>query len=440
MEIIGVISSDEEQNKIINQTYQVANLNNFKLVFLTNINEVHNFINYDLPEIVIVNFSDPNLPAESIIKEFKNDVWLHSFGIIGIYKQSTIQEEELLASLKELNVLSLMDEYRVRSHLMKSIEIIHINQQIIFQKGLGSAIMNNSSGSFMIPNDILSVPIYAGLVATNLLQAGKISSDRKMHLQLALSELIVNGIEHGNCGISYHEKTDFMETGNSIVELVEEKCKDVAIANKRVKLEWETGKDTTKYTITDEGEGFNTDKINRLLKTQDKYSLHGRGTKMACNLSKDVYYNEKGNRVTLVIDHDKLAESHFPIFYKKEEILTVKRGDIVLREGEESDFLYYISSGRFYVFHNNKRVGEINRNDIFMGEMSFLLRNKRNGTIKAVEDGKLIKISRNDFITLIRDYPYYGIFLSSLIAKRLVKANQTNANLLRQLGNNYSKS
>jgi CRP-like cAMP-binding protein len=65
-------------------------------------------------------------------------------------------------------------------------------------------------------------------------------------------------------------------------------------------------------------------------------------------------------------------------------------------------------------------------NDIFIGEMSFLLNDRRSATIMAVGTGSLVKIPKMEFISLIREHPHYGIFLSRLLAQRLVRqSNQT---------------
>ena len=438
MKVLGIISSDKALNKSINQAYEGWENKSYRPVFITSEDEIYEFINYELPEIVVINFSDPNIPLDSLIERLEDDAWLHYFGIIGLYDQEAVDEDQLLERLKKVNVLTLLNSFRIRSHLMKSVEIIRDNYQIIFQRGFASKIMESSSGSFSIPNDILAVPIYAGIAATSLAQSGKINSDKKMHLQLALAELIVNGIEHGNCEVSYDEKTDFMMDGGSVVELVAEKCKNKKIAKKMVHFDWETRNDITKYVIRDEGEGFDVEALNEVLKSQDLYALHGRGIRMARNLSKELYYNKKGNQVTIIIEHEEQDQQPFPIRFRKEEILEVERNDIIVREGESSDYLYYIASGKYYVYHRRKRVGELNQNDIFMGEMSFLLSNKRNGTIKAADKGKLIKISRKAFVTLVRDYPYYGIFLSRLLARRLARSNEQNAQLtdrIRRLEN-----
>jgi hypothetical protein len=429
MKVLGIISSDKKLNRTLKQAYEQWEDKAYKLVFITSEDEIYEFINYELPEIVVINFSDPGIPVKSLIARLEDDAWLHYFGVIGLYDQDVIDEDDLLLKLKKVNVLTLLNAYRIRSHLMKSIEIIRDNYQIIFQRGFASKIMESSSGSFSIANDILAVPIYAGIAATSLSQSGKISSDKKMHLQLALAELIVNGIEHGNCGVSYDEKTDFMENGGSVVELVAEKCRNRKIAEKKVHMDWEIHRDFTRYVIRDEGPGFDVTQLNETLKSQDELSLHGRGIRMARHLSKEIYYNKKGNQVTLIIQHEEQDQQPFPIRFRKEEIVEVERGDVIFREGEESDFLYYIVSGKYYVYHRRKRVGLLNQNDIFMGEMSFLLSNKRNGTIKAADNGKIIRISRKAFVTLVKDYPYYGIFLSRLLAKRLARSNEQNAQL-----------
>ncbi len=433
MKVLGIISSDGNLNRKIMQAFELSGDRYYRLEFISNDDGIYEFINYELPEIVIINFSDPGIKVNDLIHRLEQDLWLHHFGIIGLHDQEHIDEVDLLNKLKNINVLTLLSTFRLRSHLMKSVEIIRENYQIIFQRGFASKIMESTSGSFLIPNDILSVPIYAGIAATTLSQSGKIDTDSKMHLQLALAELIVNGIEHGNCELSYDEKTVFMEDGGNIVELIAKKCEDTAIAAKRVHLDWEMHNNYTCFTIRDEGKGFDVSDLNEKLKNQDELSLHGRGIRMAMALCRELYYNKTGNQVTLIIDHVEQEAQPFPIRFRMEEILEIEKGDIVFREGEESDFLYYIVSGKYYVYHRRKKVGELNQNDIFMGEMSFLLSNKRNGTIKAAEKGKLIKISRKAFVTLVRDYPYYGIFLSRLLAKRLARSNDQNAQLTERL-------
>jgi anti-sigma regulatory factor (Ser/Thr protein kinase) len=363
----------------------------------------------------------------------KDDKWLMNFGIIGVFSQEKSNEEKLLEKYKAINILTLMEYSRIRSHLAKNVQIIERNYQIIFAREFTKNLMDGASGSFLIENDLLAVPLYAGMGATLLAERGLIDPDNKMHLQLALGELIVNAVEHGNCGISYEEKTEGMEKGLSVVELVAEKCKNPAIRGKKVEFQWEILNDKSIFIIKDEGKGFDVKAHLKKIEEQDMMSLHGRGIKLASMLSQELSYNDKGNQVTLAIKHDPSLEYDVPLGFSKEQVVHVKPGDIVLKEDEPSDYLYYISSGRYTVFHNRKQVGTLSSEDIFMGEMSFLLNQKRSATIRAETAGKLILLTRKAFVNVIRQYPHYGIFLSKLLAKRLVRGNDRNAALMDKL-------
>ena len=98
-------------------------------------------------------------------------------------------------------------------------------------------------------------------------------------------------------------------------------------------------------------------------------------------------------------------------------------GQYICSEGEESDYLYYIVSGMLYVYSKGKLVSALSPDDIFMGEMSFLLSNKRSATVVSKGKSVLIRISKQDFVNLIRDNPHYGIFLARLLAQRLARLN-----------------
>jgi anti-sigma regulatory factor (Ser/Thr protein kinase) len=397
---------------------------NMDLLFLIQENEILEFLKYALPELIIINFSDPQINIDGIIDHIHDDKWILNFGIIGLFDNGENREEELLKKYKAVNVLAMLDNCLIKSHMIKSIDIIQQNYQIIFQRELTKTFLEGASGSFIIDNDLLAVPLYAGIGATILSQRGLIDPDRKMHLQLALIELIVNAIEHGNCGISYEEKTQSLESGVSSVELITEKCKDPVINAKKISFSWEITADRSAFTIRDQGNGFDVNAFKQKVKKQGNYSLHGRGIIMAHKLSHKLIYNTKGNQVTLIINNDDTVEHDVPAGFTKEQVVIVKKGDVILKEGDPSDCLYYISSGTYEVLHNEKMVGSLSAQDIFMGEMSFLLNQRRSATIRATSAGKLIFLPQKTFINIIREYPHYGIFLSKLLAKRIVRSNR----------------
>ncbi|MDR2257930.1 MAG: ATP-binding protein [Treponema sp.] len=276
MGILGVINSDPAVKKSVEAALMTNVKAQYDPRFFSGTEEILEFFSYDLPEIVIINFSDPSIDVEGIVSHIRDDKWILNFGILGIFSGDKETEESMLKKYKSINVLAMLDDYRIRSHLVKSLRIIEQNYQLIFQREFSRNFLDGASGSFTIENDILAIPLYAGIAATILAQRGLINPDNKMHLQLALGELIVNAVEHGNCGISYEEKTQGMENGFSVVELVAERCKDPLIRNKKVEFLWDIHPEESVFVIRDEGSGFDVRAHLKKLAAQDMMSLHGR--------------------------------------------------------------------------------------------------------------------------------------------------------------------
>ncbi len=422
---IGVLSSDIGLNLEIEK--ELSRFGTADTIgYYTETGQAIEYLNFEMPEIAIINFSDPQIARDNVIEQINADAWLHNFGIIGLYDRTMDQEKPLSESLKKLNVLNLFERCRIQGHLAKTIDIIKDNSQVISQRDISGRFTDKVSGSLVIENDVLAVPSYVNLLAIYLSNKGFVDEEVKTNLTIALSELILNGIEHGNCEISYDEKKTFLDQGRGIFELVAEKARDPRISAKRVTLEYEIYPERSTFRVRDQGNGFDVRKYLSSLATRDTTALLGRGIIMARSFSNKLSYNAKGTEATLTIEHHPTDKAS-PQGFKEEEAVKFKKGDIVFREGEASNFVYYILSGRFSIFHKKQHVGYVTPADIFMGEMSFLLDNHRSATVRAEEDGKLIRISKKSFIKVIKDYPHYGIFLSRLIARKLARTNATTA-------------
>jgi anti-sigma regulatory factor (Ser/Thr protein kinase) len=424
MGLVLIINSDPRVRKKVKKTFEQNSLSGYGVKIISREERALESLNYDLPEVVVINCEDRRLDYRRIISEARKDAWIHSFGIIGLYDAKQQKEQEIADEFRDLNLLVMLDQSRIASHLVKSVAIIVENRQLIFQRELASHLSYHTSGSFSIENDPLAVPIYAGIAATNLVQQSYIDPEKKYNLQVALSELMINAIEHGNCNITYEEKSREMGQGKTVVDMILERCEDPRVASRRVKFEWESDPDRSTFVITDEGRGFDVERVRNQVAEQDRLHPHGRGIAMAEGLCESLEYNEAGNQVTMVVAHEEYAEKRAPEGFSGEETVWAREGQVIFREGERGDFLYYIASGQFVVSHRGKEVGRLTPADVFMGEMSFLLNNKRSATVIALGEGKLLRISRRSFVQAMKQYPHYGIFLSKLLANKLARSNE----------------
>lgn len=120
-------------------------------------------------------------------------------------------------------------------------------------------------------------------------------------IRMALREIIINSIEHGNLNITYEEKSKAMLMDRYIA-LLNERQKDPANSPKRVKIEYLISDTRAVYKITDQGKGFNHKKILAMGSDSANESLlpHGRGITITTSVFNEVKYNLRGNQVLLV--------------------------------------------------------------------------------------------------------------------------------------------
>lgn len=385
--------------------------------------EALDYLGLEMPDLVIVDFSDPNLDAFALLDAIQKDSWLLHSTLIAICGDDGSAER--LEAMRSANIAICLADDDLQRQLPKVLGIILQNKRILFHR-LGAALAPVIAGSYKLHNDTVEANCYVNLVCNYLFNANKIDDQGKMFVHVALTEMLLNGIEHGNCGISYDEKGAWLENGGAMSALIKEKCKDPVVAAKHVLFEYTITPTKSTFLIADEGPGFDWRKQQDAITSGNLEELHGRGIRMTRKYTKNFRYNDKGNEVHFEIEHSKEYANTMPSLFQNIEPVAIPAGTTVFREGEIGDFLFYIVKGTFEVLVKGVKVSTLSPDDIFMGEMSFLLNNHRSATVRAAADGTLIRISKRDFVNAIKQKPHYALFLSRLLAQRMYRRNTEN--------------
>ena len=101
------------------------------------------------------------------------------------------------------------------------------------------------------------------------------------NLFIALDEAFVNAVKHGN-------KFD---------------------ADKTVKVSAEVSIKEARFTVEDEGEGFDVESIPDPRNPENLFKSSGRGVLFIYNIMDEVRYNERGNRLEMIKKSDKFKET-----------------------------------------------------------------------------------------------------------------------------------
>ena len=421
---VAVISTDETLSKPIREYFK-DHTEDFLPAFPRDYPATLQYLNYELPEICIINCSDQLTNYREIFEEIRKDPWLHYGSVILIHESAN--ETELLAETHNLNIITSIRRNSLDFYFPRLLKILAQNRSFLFQRDIQSLLSSYLSGSFILDNDPFDLTTYSNLLTNFLYNSNLISTEQKNALHAGIMELLINAIEHGNCRISYTEKSAWLEQGKDILELIREKNKDPETDKKKVHLSYRITPEKSFFTVVDEGDGFDWRSHRTLKGEKGLDEMHGRGILMANHYLSELTYNDAGNEVSFTMENAQAKSNLIPQLFTNMEEIEVEDGETVFEQGEESSHLYYIVSGTYRVDVNGKTVSTLKPDDIFLGEMSFLLNNRRSATVISVGSGILIRISKEAFINAIKESPHYGLFLARLLAQRLVQLHDLHA-------------
>lgn len=108
------------------------------------------------------------------------------------------------------------------------------------------------------------------------------------------------------------------------------------------------------------------------------------------------------------------------------EVIKLMSNEYLMREGEESTEMYYLQSGTLAVFKRKgdqeHQIGTIISGEL-VGEMSFLDKNPRSASVKAMSDSLLVIIPLEKFEHTLSTMPKWFSALFHTLTDRLRKAN-----------------
>lgn len=114
--------------------------------------------------------------------------------------------------------------------------------------------------------------------------------------------------------------------------------------------------------------------------------------------------------------------------------IKIKKGEILFEENDPGDSLFIIQNGSITIFKLIDKAKGVEKSLSILGagdcvgEMSLLDGTPRTASVRANEDTTLLKISRNEFNTLMAKYPHAATRLlrafTKIISQRLSQTNQ----------------
>ncbi len=125
----------------------------------------------------------------------------------------------------------------------------------------------------------------------------------------------------------------------------------------------------------------------------------------------DIANEDSGDWMTKILQakaFHRIPPANIQTMFMAMQSVGFNKGDTVIKQGEAGDYFYIISKGKCQVFREtpNKpegvRLAILSEGDSF-GEEALISSAKRNATIRMATDGTLMRLSKDDFETLLKE-------------------------------------
>jgi CRP-like cAMP-binding protein len=103
---------------------------------------------------------------------------------------------------------------------------------------------------------------------------------------------------------------------------------------------------------------------------------------------------------------NKLPRAKITPLMLRMEVVSIKPGHVVFKQGDPGDYYYVVKRGRFNISRKEpngrvKIVGELNPGSVF-GAEALISGQSRDSSIVAMSDGSLMRLSKHDFTELLK--------------------------------------
>ncbi len=191
----------------------------------------------------------------------------------------------LLKPVNLRDILALLEKYSaILEDRTRNVEVLGA----IYERRLGMAIGNR-------------VELVAKVVDRLMLDTeGLLAPTGRLAVHLALVEVLVNAIEHGNLEIAREQKTAALNAGGRAwADLVAARLADPVLAARQVKIEFTMHTDCFEWVVTDAGRGFDFKSLPDPTDPQNLLRATGRGLILARLSLDELSFLGTGNQVRM---------------------------------------------------------------------------------------------------------------------------------------------
>jgi CheY-like chemotaxis protein len=251
----------------------------------------------DVPDLVLTDMMMPEMDGLELVKAVR----VHHAGIPVVLM--TAQGTDALAiEALEAGAASYVPKSQLGERLIDEIDhVLHVAKVNRSYEVLLSCLTGNEF-RFALPNDVALIDPLVDLLQQMMLGMRLCDSTGRVRVGVALEHALLNAMYRGNLEISsqdMQQSRELLVQGQS-ASLAERRRGESPYCQRRIHLHAQMSTAEARFTIRDEGPGFDMSKLPPRTDPESLIGEAGRGLLLMRTFMDEVTFNERGNEVTLV--------------------------------------------------------------------------------------------------------------------------------------------
>ncbi len=249
-------------------------------------------VDENLPDVVVTDMVMPHLDGLQLVEAMKRD-----FPLIPVIIMTAVGTEETAVQALKRGAASYVTKRRLAQDLLETVRMVL--QAADDERNVSRLLVHRTQQAefkFVLENEL---PLLAASV-THMQQTmramGLFDESERLRIGVALEEVLLNAMFHGNLELSSSLREDDKSTYH---EVARTRAKESPYRERRIFVDASFSPSGAEFKIRDEGPGFNPKDLPDPTDPANLHRATGRGLLLMHTFMDGVAFNESGNEVRL---------------------------------------------------------------------------------------------------------------------------------------------
>ena len=246
-----------------------------------------------MPAVVITDLQMPNMNGLELVEALK-----HKAPTLPVILTTSKGSEEIAVEALQKGAASYVPKRDMHKTLAQVVrQVMSVTQAEQSLREVVKFEVENTVELKLINDDTL-IPSVIARLEKPMIELGLFDDGERMHIAMALDEALTNAMVHGNLEVSSDLR--HADDGQPYIDMIEVRKQESPYADRRVSVRLEAYPCEARFTISDEGPGFDPSKLADPTDPENLERAGGRGLLLINAFMDTVFHNEKGNQITMV--------------------------------------------------------------------------------------------------------------------------------------------